>query len=134
MQKILPVLTLVLLLFIPASRSSGQDKTGEEKSKPVCGETQSSREKQGKYRGKPGDFFFKDADLQNVLIYFARTYKFNIVLDPGISGKVTCSLVQVPWDQALSVILRQHNLAMEQNGQVVRVINLKKLRSKDGDH
>jgi type II secretory pathway component HofQ len=63
-----------------------------------------------------------------VLIYFAKTYKFNIVLDPEISGKVTCRLIRVPWDQALSVILRQHGLAMVQNGSVVSVIDLSKLK------
>ena len=116
------------MLLISAGLCAEQEKTAEEKDKAKCGETKKTAKKQGKYKEKPGDFYFRDADLRNVLIYFARTYKFNIVIDPGISGKVTCRLVQVPWDQALSVILKQHGLAMEQDGKVVRVINLSNLK------
>ncbi|MCK5057609.1 MAG: secretin and TonB N-terminal domain-containing protein [Candidatus Aminicenantes bacterium] len=128
MLKLLSIPVIILTLLISTGLSPEQDKNAEEKSKTKCGETKILEKKQGKYKGKPGDFFFRDAYLQNVLLYFARTYKFNIVIDPGISGKVTCRLVQVPWDQALAVILKQHGLAMEQDGKVVRVINLNKLK------
>ncbi|MCK4836247.1 MAG: hypothetical protein KAT17_06405 [Candidatus Aminicenantes bacterium] len=74
-----------------------------------------------KYSGEIGDFIFKNADLQNILLFFSKTYKFNIIIDPGVSGKVTCTLLQVPWDQALEVILRQHGLAMVSEGKIVKV-------------
>jgi len=74
-----------------------------------------------KYTGELGDFIFKDADLTNVILFFAENYKLNIVLDPGINGKVTCRLTQVPWDQALEVILRRHGLAIIQAGSIVKI-------------
>jgi type II secretory pathway component HofQ len=35
-----------------------------------------------------------------------------MIVDPGVNGKVTCRMIQVPWDQALDVILKQHGLTM----------------------
>ena len=42
-------------------------------------------------------------------------------MDPGISGKVTCRLIQVPWDQALDVILRRHGLAAVEIGKILKI-------------
>jgi type II secretory pathway component HofQ len=64
-----------------------------------------------KYTGERGDFIFNNADIKNVILFFAKTYKLNVVLDPGISGKVDCRLINVPWDQALDLILIQQGLA-----------------------
>ena len=64
-----------------------------------------------KYKGEKGNFIFDEADIKNVLLFFAKTYKFNIIIDPGISGKVTVRLIDVPWDQALDLILRTQGLA-----------------------
>ena len=82
-------------------------------------EQQQESETAKKYRGAPGTFIFNEADLKHVLLFFARTYKLNMVLDPGISGKVTCRLVNVPWDQALEFILKQHGLAMVKEGNLL---------------
>jgi len=79
-----------------------------------------------KYQGEPGDFIFYNADLKNVLLFFAGQYKLNMVIDPGIEGKVTCRMIQVPWDQALDVILRQHGLAAMREGTVTHAAKLKK--------
>ena len=129
MRKLLAIFLIIpLLVVVSTGLSAEQEKTAEKKDSAAGEKSKTLHKKQAKYTGKPGDFFFRDADLQNVLIYFARTYKFNIVIDPGISGKVTCSLRQVPWDQALSVILKQHGLAMKQNGNIVSVINPGKLK------
>lgn len=79
-----------------------------------------------KFKGEVGDFYFYHADLQNVLLFFARQYKLDIIIDPGISGTVTCRMTQVPWDQALDVILRQQGLAMVEEGKVQRATKLKR--------
>lgn len=107
------------------SKSRSQPQSGSEpesKSKQkiiIAGETK-------KYKGKPGTFIFHEADLKNVLLFFAKTYKLNMVIDPGISGKVTCRLVNVPWDQALDLILKQHGLAMSTKGNLITAQKLKK--------
>ena len=79
-----------------------------------------------KYTGEPGNFIFHEADIKNVLLFFGKTYKLNIVIDPGVSGKVTIRLINVPWDQALDLILRQHGLAMIKNGNLITAKELKK--------
>jgi type IV pilus assembly protein PilQ len=78
------------------------------------------------YTGEPGTFIFHQADLKNVLLFFGKTYKMNIVIDPGVGGKVTIRLVNVPWDQALDLILKQHGLAMIRNGNLITAKQLKK--------
>jgi len=79
-----------------------------------------------KYTGEPGTFIFHEADIKDVLLFFGKTYKMNIVIDPGVSGKVTLHLVNVPWDQALDLILRQHGLAMTKNGSLITAKQLQK--------
>ncbi len=79
-----------------------------------------------KYIGEPGTFIFHEADIKNVLLFFGKTYKLNIAIDPGVSGKVTLHLVNVPWDQALDLILKQHGLAMIKNGNLITAKELKK--------
>lgn len=129
MAKFISISLIILAALTSVGFPMEKQKTAKEEKKIEAPEKKKTTKKtQGKYKGELGDFFFKDADLKNVLIYFAKTYKFNIVLDPEISGKVTCRLIRVPWDQALSVILRQHGLAMVQNGSVVSVIDLSKLK------
>lgn len=129
MVKLISISLIIMVALTWTGFPMEKQKTAKEEKKVEAPENKKTTKKpQGKYKGELGDFFFKDADLKNVLIYFAKTYKFNIVLDPEISGKVTCRLIRVPWDQALSVILRQHGLAMEQNGSIVSVIDLSKFK------
>lgn len=66
-----------------------------------------------RYFGAPIDLSLRDADLVEVLGNFAKIGHFNLVLQPGIEGKVTVELKQVPWDQALEQILKINNLGME---------------------
>jgi TonB family protein len=50
------------------------------------------------------DFYFENARLMDVLKYIAKSVEINIVLDPGISGRVSCQLEQVPWEKAMAWI------------------------------
>ncbi len=63
----------------------------------------------------------KDADLVEVLRAFARLAGVNLVLDPSVRGKVTVELFDVPWEDALKVILATHGLGAELDGRVWRV-------------
>jgi type IV pilus assembly protein PilQ len=63
----------------------------------------------------------RDADLVEVLRTFARLGGFNLVVDPGVSGKVTVELRDVRWQDAMVVILRTQGLAAEVNGRIVSV-------------
>jgi type IV pilus assembly protein PilQ len=76
---------------------------------------------EAKYRGQPITLDFKDADIRDVLRIIAEINDFNLVLHPEVSGRVTVRLINVPWDQALDIILKLNNLAVEIEGNIMRV-------------
>ncbi len=76
---------------------------------------------QKRYFGEPIDLSLRDADLVETLRSFAEVGRFNLVIQPGVQGKVTVELKQVPWDQALEQILKINNLAMEVTGGKVKL-------------
>jgi type IV pilus assembly protein PilQ len=82
---------------------------------------------QARYRGKKVSFEFKDIDIQNLLRVIAEISKKNIVVADDVTGKVTIRLRNVPWDQALDLILRTKSLGKEEIGNIVRVAPLKTL-------
>lgn len=73
------------------------------------------------YTGEPLSLNLKDADIKDVLRTFHELTGLNIAIDPSVSGSVTVDFVDVPWDQALEVILRQNSLAYVLEGNVMRV-------------
>ena len=83
------------------------------------GRTLSSAEKT--YTGEPLSLNLKDADIKDVLRTFAQLTGLNMAIDPNVTGSVTVDFVDVPWDQALEVILRQNSLAYVLEGNVMRV-------------
>jgi len=66
-----------------------------------------------KWRGERITLHLRDADLVDVVLALAKITGANIAIDPGISGSVTIDLVDVPSDQALDLILKQHGLAAQ---------------------
>jgi hypothetical protein len=72
----------------------------------------------GRWRGEPISLSLRDAPLPEVLRTFAKIAGVNLVLDPKVQGLVTVELVDVPWDQALYVILKTHGMAAEIDGRV----------------
>ncbi|HXH37950.1 MAG TPA: type IV pilus secretin PilQ, partial [Thermoanaerobaculia bacterium] len=73
------------------------------------------------YTGEPLSLNLKDADIKDVLRTFAQLTGLNIAIDPTVTGSVTVDFVDVPWDQALEIILRQNSLAYQLEGNVMRV-------------
>ncbi|MBL8952255.1 MAG: AMIN domain-containing protein, partial [Myxococcaceae bacterium] len=80
-----------------------------------------------RYVGKRVTFEFKDIDIHNLLRIIAEISKKNIVVSDDVSGKVTIRLRNVPWDQALELILRSKGLGKEEFGNIIRVAPLTKL-------
>ena len=77
-----------------------------------------------RYTGHPVSLDFQGADLRAVLRTFAEISGLNIVIDPTIQGTVDVSLRDVPWDQALDIILRANKLGYVIDGTIVRVAPL----------
>ena len=78
----------------------------------------------GKYSGHPVSLDFQGADLRAVLRTFAEISGLNIVIDPTVAGSVDVALRDVPWDQALDIILRANKLGYSIDGTIVRVAPL----------
>lgn len=79
---------------------------------------------QGRWKGFPISVSLRDAPLPEVLRTFARLADFNLVLDPRVQGSVTVELENVPWDQALYVILKTHRMGAEVDGRLWMVTPL----------
>lgn len=76
---------------------------------------------------------FQGADLKAVLRTFAEISGLNIVVDPDVSGTVDVMLRDVPWDQALDVILRANRLDYRVDGNVVRIASHAVLSQEEAD-
>jgi type II secretory pathway component GspD/PulD (secretin) len=76
------------------------------------------RAPESRWHGFPISLSLRDAPLPEVLRSFAHLAGINLVLDPKVHGTVTVELHDVPWDQALYVILKTHGLAAEIDGRV----------------
>ena len=78
-------------------------------------------EPERRWTGEPISLDLKDADIRDVLLTFSKLARFNMVIDPDVHGSVTVRLENVPWDQALDVILRVNGLGYVLEGNVARV-------------
>ncbi len=79
------------------------------------------------FNGEPLSLNLKDADIKDVIRTFAELTGLNIAVDPGVTGSVTVDFVDVPWDQALDLILRQNNLTYIVEGNVMRIGTIDRL-------
>ena len=67
---------------------------------------------------------FEGLDLRAVLRLFAEISGLNVVIDPTVQGSVDVALTEVPWDQALDIILRANKLGYVIDGTIVRIAPL----------
>jgi len=79
---------------------------------------------QARYTGNPVSLDFQGADLRAVLRTFSEISGLNLVIDPSIQGTVDVALRDVPWDQALDIILRANKLGYVVDGTIVRIAPL----------
>jgi len=85
----------------------------------------------GKYHGEKVNLVFKDADIKNVLMLFAEYEDKNFIIDEKIKGKITIRLRNVPWDQALNLILDMKNLHKIVDGNIIRIVPLSYVKAKE---
>ena len=83
---------------------------------------------QKRYVGTPITLDFSGADLRTVLRVFADHSGLNILIDPGVpSTPQDFLLKEIPWDQAMEIVLRANQLGYEVDGTVIRIAPLKVL-------
>lgn len=80
-----------------------------------------------RYSGRRIDLDFKDADIHNILRLLAEVGGVNVVTADDVAGTVTIRMRNVPWDQALEVILQAKGLGMIRRGNLIRVAPLETL-------
>lgn len=81
-----------------------------------------------RYSGRLISLDLQDTDIDNALRIIAEVSNLNIIASSDVAGKVTLRLIDVPWDQALDVILKTNGLDKVQEGNVVRIAPVEKLR------
>lgn len=85
------------------------------------------------YNGKPLSLDFKDADIKDIFRFISDFSGLNVVLDPTVSGKITIKLTEVPWDQALDIILKNNGLGMVYENNVIRIATTQKLATEEAN-
>ncbi len=96
---------------------------------PVPVVEQVGAKKTSKYTGEKTSLVFDNADVRDILRLIAEISDLNIIASDEVKGNVTLRLIDVPWDQALDLILDVTGLGMVQEGNVVRVLPKEKIRS-----
>jgi len=89
---------------------------------------------QGTKKGFQGDAIslnFQNIPLRELLHVFADITNFNIVVSDSVTGNVSLRLNDVPWDQALEIVLQQKNLAMRKSGSVIWIAPQDELAARD---
>jgi type IV pilus assembly protein PilQ len=90
-------------------------------------------EAQTQFTGEPISLDLKDADIKDVFRTISQLTGLNIVIDPEVRGTVTVQLENVPWDQALDLILKQNSLGYVLENNIMRIATTAKLQAEQSD-
>jgi type IV pilus assembly protein PilQ len=77
-----------------------------------------------RYSGEPISVNLKDVDLRDFFRLIHEISGLNVVLDPNVKGNLTIVLDEVPWDQALDIVLQNNGLDKQLHGNVLRIATL----------
>ncbi len=111
----------------PKAEVKEGEKPAEGEAPPVD-ELSALLEESPKYTGRLISLDLQDTDIDNALRIIAEVSNLNIIASEDVTGKVTLRLIDVPWDQALDVILKTNGLDKVQEGNVIRIAPVEKLR------
>lgn len=78
----------------------------------------------GKYIGRKISLDFQDSDIVPIFRLLADISGYNVVVDPNVKGRLTMKLINVPWDQALDIILKTFSLGKSVEGNIIRIAPL----------
>ena len=116
-----------------ASRSSGTVMLAQQAIAPpgslLLAQATPQAQQQPVYTGEPISVNLKDVDLKDFFRLVHEISGLNIVLDPNVSGVVTIVLDEVPWDQAMDIVMRNNQLERQVIGNVVRIARVSTLEA-----
>jgi type IV pilus assembly protein PilQ len=104
----------------PAVNLAAEQKTQMEQKQPATNGA--------KYTGEPISVNLKDVDLKDFFRLIHEISGLNVVLDPQIHGTLTIVLDDVPWDQALDIVLKNNDLSRQLDGNVLRIATIDTLK------
>ncbi len=104
----------------PAVNMAAEQKAQMEQPKPATSGS--------KYTGEPISVNLKDVDLKDFFRLIHEISGLNVVLDPMVHGNLTIVLDDVPWDQALDIVLKNNDLSRQLDGNVLRIATVETLR------
>ncbi|HEU4991723.1 MAG TPA: type IV pilus secretin PilQ, partial [Luteimonas sp.] len=114
--------------IVPSAYQSGNDYVVEVAPRPVvasaapaAGGATASAAADRPYTGQPVTFNFQDVPVRTVLQLIAEEAKLNLVVSDSVGGSITLRLDNVPWDQALDIVLRAKSLDKRRSGNVMWV-------------
>ncbi|WP_445156734.1 type IV pilus secretin PilQ [Halomonas sp. E14] len=114
--------------FAMVSTQSGRQLTIE--AQPITPQQREERVRQQfPYSGERITLNFQDIEVRSVLAIIADFTGLNLVASDSVTGRVTLNLQDVPWDQALDLVLKSHGLASRQEGNVIVVAPASELAS-----
>lgn len=79
------------------------------------------------YTGENISIDLQNAEVEHVLRLISEISGYNLILDDEITGKISLKLVDIPWDQALDLVLLQRGLGMVLKGNIMRIASINKL-------
>jgi type IV pilus assembly protein PilQ len=77
---------------------------------------------EGEYNGKKISLDFQDADIIPIFRLLGDISGYNVVVNPAVKGTITLKLINVPWDQAMDIILRTFSLSRIVDGNIIRIV------------
>ena len=110
------------------SRTSAGSLVSGDTPRPISAKDEAVLEEK-KYTGQRLSLDFKDADIKNVFRLLAEVSGKNIVVTDDVNRKVTVRLVEVPWDQAMDLIINTNGLGKDEIGNVIRISTTARLEA-----
>jgi type IV pilus assembly protein PilQ len=125
--------TAAELLPVSANAAPSQSQTQSQPAVNLAAEQRAQAGQQPastgpKYTGEPISVNLKDVDLKDFFRLIHEISGLNVVLDPNVHGTLTVVLDDVPWDQALDIVLKNNDLARELEGNVLRIATVETLK------
>jgi type IV pilus assembly protein PilQ len=114
-----------------AAIAPAPQERSESRVQPAAGETAIVMGTK-KFGGRRISLDLQDADLVNVLRLFGELANLNMILSPDVKGKVTVRLVNIPWDQAMEIILKMNGLGFTIEDNILRIASMSAL-AKEAD-
>ncbi len=115
----------------PAQQQAAQEQQPAPQQAPAPEAAAAQQAPRSKYTGEPISVNLKDVDLKDFFRLIHEISGLNIVVDPAVKGSLTIVLDDVPWDQAIDIVLRNNALGKELEGNVLRLATLETLKREE---